>query len=570
MESSDNISTAVTVSDSIVSSQKAESVASGYPSTQSSSLAESTSTQLTSSTSSNNVSQPEYRHKKLLKKSLPEDRGMQQQHKNELQTQQQQNSTVNHIIENVLQPSSVDDKDDESMMDQHSSQQPVKLVISKKKGSIFKSRALVKDEEINKKRHVYKHKWDNDNSAKDENYELDENMDGDDHKKEKPSERTASKTSNNNNAYYEDFDDGEGSGLSRVQKNTKTSDFDMGMDDEFYEKTSLRCDRKAKPYYTVVRNVKNAHQIQEIGEFQDMDDDVEYILSNLKQENQMSTRCLSTLQLASKCMSPSFRMHVKAHGIVTKFFKALEDAPSDPSLGLCTAMVMFVLSQDTLNMDLDRDSLELMLNLLECDTSHKSALKDNATYKQQQEKKMKVREMCEEIQSQGKSIHLNLDNITVGQLAMETLLSLTSKRAGEWFKEELRTLGGIEHILKTVCECFNQVNGCQREWTENLLEMLGKIERCLRVLENVTQLNEENQKYILYYRNQTFLKTLVNLFKLLDQEMTFYPTTDKTPKDHVGVSIREVLVPLLKVLINLTHPFNDKGEFLLNILTCLS
>lgn len=41
------------------------------------------------------------------------------------------------------------------------------------------------------------------------------------------------------------------------------------------------------------------------------------------------------------------------------------------SLGLCTATVMFVLSQDRLNMDLDRESLELMLNLLESDVSHK-------------------------------------------------------------------------------------------------------------------------------------------------------------------------------------------------------
>lgn len=35
---------------------------------------------------------------------------------------------------------------------------------------------------------------------------------------------------------------------------------------------------------------------------------------------------------------------------------------------------MFVLSQDRLNMDLDRESLELMLNLLESDASHKLVL----------------------------------------------------------------------------------------------------------------------------------------------------------------------------------------------------
>ena len=32
---------------------------------------------------------------------------------------------------------------------------------------------------------------------------------------------------------------------------------------------------------------------------------------------------------------------------------------------------------------------------------------------------------------------------------MEALLSLTSKRAGDWFKEELRSLGGLDHLVNT-------------------------------------------------------------------------------------------------------------------------
>jgi len=67
--------------------------------------------------------------------------------------------------------------------------------------------------------------------------------------------------------------------------------------------------------------VKTAHQIQEIGEYQEMDDDVEYILDALQPHNPPATRCLSALQLAAKCMMPAFRMHVRAHGVVTKFFK---------------------------------------------------------------------------------------------------------------------------------------------------------------------------------------------------------------------------------------------------------
>lgn len=82
-------------------------------------------------------------------------------------------------------------------------------------------------------------------------------------------------------------------------------------------------------FYTVVRNVKKAHQMQEIGEFQEFNDDVEYILDALQDNNPISTRCLSAISLASKCMAPAFRMHVRAHGTVAKFFKALHDATRD-------------------------------------------------------------------------------------------------------------------------------------------------------------------------------------------------------------------------------------------------
>lgn len=382
---------------------------------------------------------------------------------------------------------------------------------------------------------MYKHKWD-------------------DNSKEKIS---PSDSPEKINKQYdaEEFDDGETSaGYTRVTRQRLTPDEDEE------EITSVKCNTKAKKFYTVVRNVKKAHQIQEIGEFQEMDDDIEYILDALQPHNKMSTRCLSAIQLASKCMTPAFRMHVRAHGTITKFFKSLIDAAKDQSLGLCTATVMFVLNQDNLNMDLDRDSLELMLNLLESDVSHKNALDDcGLTRDQLQRNKQKVKELCTEIKNQGKAVHLNVDNITVGTLAMETLLSLTSKRAGEWFKEELRKLGGLEHIIKTICECCKQISDYVVDWTEVLLEKLRKIERCLRVLENVSQENEENQNYILSYENGQAIETFLKFYKLCDSEIALYPTTEQTPKENPGVVLREALVPTIKVLINLTHPFNTNA-----------
>lgn len=450
---------------------------------------------------------PEYKHKKLVKRSW--DLEKPQSIPEIAETESSNNNNENP-------PSTAVTNDG------------MKLVISKKKGSIFKSRAMEKEDEVSRKRKLYRHKWDEDDE-----------MDGE----EKKSEAGASGKS--------DKFEGEAASLKKEAASS------VDAYDDFDDANDSKCDKVDKKFY--VRNVKKAHQIQEIGEAQEMDDDVEYLLDALQPHIQASTRCLSALQLASKCLTPAFRMHIRAQGIVSKFFKALEDSPNDPSLGLCTAMVMFALSQDTLKMDLDRPSLELMLNLLECEENNKNYPIDN---KQHLERKQKVREYCEDIQSQGKATHLNLDNITAAQLAMEALLSLTSKRAGEWLKEDLRELGGIEHIIKTVCECHNQMTDYVDTWTESLLEKLYKVERCMRILENVTSNNEENQKYILHYKSRLFVKTLTKIYQLLCHELSVYPTNDKTPKEPrtAAIAVREALVPLLKVLINLTHPFNDRGK----------
>ena len=80
-------------------------------------------------------------------------------------------------------------------------------------------------------------------------------------------------------------------------------------------------------------------------------------------------------------------------GTVTQFFNELRDAPANASLALCASTVLFVLSQDRLNMDLDRDSLELMLNLLDTDSRIKDALETSGMNRRELEKnKQKVSE----------------------------------------------------------------------------------------------------------------------------------------------------------------------------------
>uniref|UniRef100_A0A2R5L3W0 Putative sister chromatid cohesion protein n=1 Tax=Ornithodoros turicata TaxID=34597 RepID=A0A2R5L3W0_9ACAR len=327
--------------------------------------------------------------------------------------------------------------------------------------------------------------------------------------------------------------------------------------------TSVKCPRKARQLYTVVRNVKQAHQCHESGETQEFNDDIEYLLESVQSSNPVAARCLSVVGLASKCMVPAFRMHLRAHGIASQFFSALADAPSHPSLSLCTATLFFVLSQDRLTMDLDASTLSLMLQLFESDPRGEGSRQAPLDAKHRD----KVHQLCVQMQQKGNAKHLNLNHINTGTLALETLLSLTSRKAGEWFKEELRLQGGLAHIVNTVGDCLLHLGTAGDAPTEFLLDKLRKVDRCSRVLENVTYMNAENQAYLLKYKNSQVVESYIRLLSLCSSSLLLHPVElpeGKMPENQTtsvllqnllgpGAAFFSCLLSVLRVLLNITH-----------------
>ncbi|QQP34688.1 Wings apart protein [Caligus rogercresseyi] len=97
-------------------------------------------------------------------------------------------------------------------------------------------------------------------------------------------------------------------------------------------------------------------------------------------------------------MESNFRMHLRAHSCAPKFFTELRDSPGKASLALCAAAVLFVLSQDRLNMDLDKNSLELMLNLLDTESRGEEELMDEREFLRN---KGKVRDLVAAMKARG-------------------------------------------------------------------------------------------------------------------------------------------------------------------------
>uniref|UniRef100_A0A7N8Y0A1 Wings apart-like protein homolog n=1 Tax=Mastacembelus armatus TaxID=205130 RepID=A0A7N8Y0A1_9TELE len=321
--------------------------------------------------------------------------------------------------------------------------------------------------------------------------------------------------------------------------------------------TALKCRKEHKELYTVVQHVKHFNDVVEFGENQEFTDDFEYLATGLKSGQPLNTRCLSVISLATRCAMPSFRMHLRARGKVAQVFKTLNDAPQHPNLALCTASLMYILSRDRLNMDLDRSCLDLMIRLLELDQDQGGGAGPDSTTqfsaKEIAKMKEKIRKLCDTVHNK----HLDLQNITTGHLAMETLLSLTSKRAGDWFKEELRLLGGLDHIVDKVKECVDNLN--QEEETEKLGSSLWGAERCLRVLESVTVHNPENQGYLIAYKDSSLIVSSAKALRRCEEMIQRYSREVNSDKAVVGKAVENCMRAIIGVLLNLTHD-NEWGS----------
>ncbi|XP_052010114.1 wings apart-like protein homolog isoform X2 [Xyrauchen texanus] len=323
--------------------------------------------------------------------------------------------------------------------------------------------------------------------------------------------------------------------------------------------TALKCRTEHKELYTVVQHVKHFNDVVEFGENQEFTDDFEYLETGLNSTQPLNTRCLSIISLATRCAMPSFRMHLRARGKVAQVFKMLSDAQQHPNLALCTASLMYILSRDRLNMDLDRSCLELMIRLLELEQDDSVA--DQLTAKEMSKVKEKIRKLCEMVHNK----HLDLENINTGHLAMETLLSLTSKRAGDWFKEELRLLGGLDHIVDKVKECVENLS--KEEDKESLVASLWGAERCLRVLESVTVHNPENQAYLIAYKESELIVSSARSLYYCKQMIQRYSrevssSSSALPQSshiNMGKAVEDCMRAVIGVLLNLTHD-NEWGS----------
>lgn len=331
----------------------------------------------------------------------------------------------------------------------------------------------------------------------------------------------------------------------------------------------------------VVKDVKQAHECQESGETQEFTDDIEYIMDGLDKNQKSAIRCLSALSLVTKCTSSVFRMHLRAHGILSRIFGALADSPDCPALALCVACLFMLMSRDRFSIDLEKSSYKLMLKLLSVDDTPKQnsnnssskryltssapsffksrhSLKQYPIDKEYQNVQMKIHNLCTKPQNLDKPImpDLTLSSTITSKLAMEALLKFSSRKDVDFFKEDLRELGGLDKIIDAACLLIGELPDIEVNPSENCLRLLQNIEMFLRAFENVTCLNAPNQNHLLMYRSAiitTKLNRCLKLCCLLIPESDFEEVNGKLNRSCSGNTVYSCLLSVLNVFVNLTN-----------------
>ncbi|CAF3259787.1 unnamed protein product, partial [Rotaria sp. Silwood2] len=147
-----------------------------------------------------------------------------------------------------------------------------------------------------------------------------------------------------------------------IDNNQKTTTINTLRTKTIIQNSTTKTD--LKQIHTTVSNFRQPTTCAELDETQSYIDDMEYLLTGFQPGKLLGDRCLSAIKFAELCTKASFRMHIQTESALERIFNLLKDAPDIPSLNLCTAFILYILSSDILTSQMNSDIIHLMLDLI--------------------------------------------------------------------------------------------------------------------------------------------------------------------------------------------------------------
>ncbi|XP_076825241.1 wings apart-like protein homolog isoform X1 [Clavelina lepadiformis] len=375
--------------------------------------------------------------------------------------------------------------------------------------------------------------------------------------------------------------------------------------------TSIKCKKSARAYYTVVKHVKNYQNCLEEGEAKEFEDDVDYLIEGLQSSQPIPVRCLSLTNLASKCQQHAFRLYLRAHNVSDKVFSRLQDAKDDKALALSVSALLFMLSRDR-QMEINKSTLQLLLKII--DPFGKDAPKDNGPNTTDASKEnssngkyrfFKSRDAESQASDKEKNNEVVLSKIqemvdscgdplltgkdvSAKRLASEALLRFTARKTSEWFRDEIRLKGGLDHIISQVKIAVDKLEPLIKQiyqandFVPN--QTLCLLERLLKVLENAIANSARNAMYLVTHQHALLLKKIARLMCLCKHWLAQHQWSSEKSEENGGVqqdrkpytTIHSAILQIIKLLVNISNDnewissrVGDQDGLLRSIVACV-
>ena len=263
----------------------------------------------------------------------------------------------------------------------------------------------------------------------------------------------------------------------------------------------------------MVSNVKDSGNCIRDGESQKFFDEFDYLFDGMKKSEPIAVRALSTYNVTKNCFNKEFRANIRKNNLLKTIYKELADADQDPSLSLCTAAFLYVISIDDKHFDFTKQAIEILLMILKTEEDRIFKAKSAPEKKPTKSLTNFRKKLSELFRKELTTVEfIDLDNIRASDLVHEVLIFLTAPTAEVDFREFIRIHGGIDFFMLNIEHLLLKIDKFYKPTNENCQKFI-KIERCLQMLENLTYMNSDNQNYALNFKNKIIVKCLHGTLK---------------------------------------------------------
>uniref|UniRef100_A0A914D0N2 WAPL domain-containing protein n=1 Tax=Acrobeloides nanus TaxID=290746 RepID=A0A914D0N2_9BILA len=297
-----------------------------------------------------------------------------------------------------------------------------------------------------------------------------------------------------------------------------------------------------------IRQVKEAQRCLESGAQADFAQELEYILSTLEDSKATENmKCLSTIQLAKKCVKLEFRKFLRNDNNMTRVFNVLKSSPSESAAwSLCVSLVIYFLARDRAGITINDTTLRLICQLLRMGRED-----GDVEFKRFSSQAWKVinewREACATTTSREIQFDFTEESLSSSFLMLEALVYICLRNHSKFIQGELLTQGCLQWAVDKVDIIVKELSK-ENATDKDLILNLKEFDRWMRILENASVYNVKNQAYLVTIRSCLLLtscvKALEFLYKLVDK-----PTASQNFKD-TGL---DTICLIARVFTNLSH-----------------